>query len=322
MLTKVLDGVKTVAIGGHIRPDGDCVGSCLGMYLYLTKVYPEIKADIYLQRFSKTFGFLQSIEDVKHEVLEEKEYDLFISLDCGDRERLGFTLPLFDKAKRTVCIDHHESNNSFADVNYIFPEASSTAELVYDLLDIDKIDTGIAQAIYLGIVHDTGVFQYSNVAPSTFQAAAFLITKEIDAPRIISETFYAKTYAQNQILGRTLLESFLLLEGKVIAGSVSRRVMDFYGVNPGDFEGIVSQMRVTEGVEVAIFMYELEPGNFKVSLRSKDIVDVNRIAAYFGGGGHKKAAGFNMAGTAHDITNNVTKFVAEQLKELEGNASD
>ncbi|MDL2250645.1 bifunctional oligoribonuclease/PAP phosphatase NrnA [Lachnospiraceae bacterium OttesenSCG-928-J05] len=322
MLTKVLDGVKTVAIGGHIRPDGDCVGSCLGMYLYLTKVYPEVKVDVYLQRFSKTFGFLQRIEDIKHEVTGEKEYDLFISLDCGDRERLGFTLPLFDKAKRTLCIDHHESNNAFADVNYIYPEASSTAELVYDLLDKDEIDTGIAQAIYLGIVHDTGVFQYSNVAPSTFQAAAFLITKEIDAPRIISETFYAKTYAQNQILGRTLLESFLLLEGKVIAGSVSRRVMDFYGVNPGDFEGIVSQMRVTEGVEVAIFMYELEPGNFKVSLRSKDIVDVNRIAAYFGGGGHKKAAGFNMAGTAHDITNNVTKFVAEQLKELEGNASD
>ncbi len=322
MLTKALEGVKTVAVGGHIRPDGDCVGSCLAMYLYLRKIRPELEVDVYLGKFSRTFQFLQGINEIKYAVPEDKEYDLFISLDCGDRERLGFTLPLFDRAKRTVCIDHHESNNSFADINYIYPEASSTAELVYDLLDKEQIDTDIAKALYLGIVHDTGVFQYSNVAPSTFQAAAFLITKEIDAPKIISETFYAKTFAQNQILGRTLLESFLLLEGKVIVGSVSGRVMDFYGVNPGDFEGIVSQMRVTQGVEVAIFMYELEPGNYKVSLRSKDMVDVNEIAAFFGGGGHKKAAGFNMRGTAHDITNNVTKFVAEQLRELEGNASD
>ena len=146
--------------------------------------------------------------------------------------------------------------------------------------------------------------------------AAKLLEKGIDGPGIIQETFYEKTYAQNQILGRALLESILFMDKKCIATYITKKTMDFYGVVPKDLEGIVSQLRLTKGVEVAIFMYELEKNVYKVSLRSKENVDVCKVAGYFGGGGHKRAAGLTMAGTCYDVINNLSGQIEAQLDEV------
>ena len=318
MLNKILEGVSTIAIGGHVRPDGDCVGSCVGLGQYIRENYSDKTVDIYLKDIPESFHFLKGTETILESVAdEEKEYDLFIALDCGDTGRLDYSKPLLDHAKHTFCVDHHISNIGFADVNHIVAEASSTSELVYGLLDEEKISKNVAEALYLGIVHDTGVFQYSCAGPETFRVAAKLLEKEIDGPKIIEDTFYAKSYAQNQVMGRALMESILFLNGVGIASFIRKNVMDFYGVVPKDLEGIVSQLRVTEGVEVAVFMYELKQNEFKVSLRSKSELDVSKIAQYFGGGGHKKAAGFTMAGTPFDVLNNLSKQIEEQLEKLE-----
>lgn len=314
MLNKILEQAEKIAIGGHIRPDGDCVGSCMGMYLYLKENFPEKQADVYLEDIPESFKFLKDISILRHEIDETEVYDLFICLDCGDLDRLGFSAPLFEKAKHTFCVDHHISNQEFAEENYVVADASSTSELVYNLFDKDKISLNTAEALYLGIVHDTGVFQYSCASPSTFRAAAELLEKGVDAPTLIQKTFYEKTYAQNQILGRALLESILFMDGKCIASCMKKSVMDFYQVVPKDLEGIVSQMRNTEGTEVAIFMYELEPNLFKVSLRSGNLVDVSKIAQCFGGGGHKKAAGLTMAGSSYDVLNNLSREIELQLE--------
>nr|WP_296029870.1 DHH family phosphoesterase [uncultured Dorea sp.] len=318
MLNKVLEGVSTIAIGGHVRPDGDCVGSCVGLGQYIRENYSDKTVDIYLKDIPESFHFLKGTETILESVAdEEKEYDLFIALDCGDTGRLDYSKPLLDHAKHTFCVDHHISNIGFADVNHIVAEASSTSELVYGLLDEEKISKNVAEALYLGIVHDTGVFQYSCAGPETFRVAAKLLEKEINGPKIIEDTFYAKSYAQNQVMGRALMESILFLNGVGIASFIRKNVMDFYGVVPKDLEGIVSQLRVTEGVEVAVFMYELKQNEFKVSLRSKSELDVSKIAQYFGGGGHKKAAGFTMAGTPFDVLNNLSEQIEEQLEKLE-----
>ena len=161
VLNDVLKGKHSVAIGGHIRPDGDCVGSTLGLYLYLTTYYPEIETDLYLEEIPEAFQMMGHRDVPKHEIVEGKVYDLFVSLDCGDERRLGFSEPVFQKAKETLCVDHHISNESFADTNYIVPDASSTSELVFRLLDEEKITEEIASFLYMGIVHDTGVFQLS-----------------------------------------------------------------------------------------------------------------------------------------------------------------
>ena len=318
MLNKILEGVSTIAIGGHVRPDGDCVGSCVGLGQYIRENYSDKTVDIYLKDIPESFHFLKGTETILESVAdEEKEYDFFIALDCGDTGRLDYSKPLLDHAKHTFCVDHHISNIGFADVNHIVAEASSTSELVYGLLDEEKISKNVAEALYLGIVHDTGVFQYSCAGPETFRVAAKLLEKGIDGPKIIEDTFYAKSYAQNQVMGRALMESILFLNGVGIASFIRKNVMDFYGVVPKDLEGIVSQLRVTEGVEVAVFMYELKQNEFKVSLRSKSELDVSKIAQYFGGGGHKKAAGFTMAGTPFDVLNNLSKQIEEQLEKLE-----
>ncbi|MDO5591080.1 MAG: bifunctional oligoribonuclease/PAP phosphatase NrnA [Lachnospiraceae bacterium] len=315
MLNKILSGAEEIAIGGHVRPDGDCVGSCIGLYQYIADNYPEKKVTVYLEEIPDSFHFLKDTDKIKSEIPKDKVYDLFICLDCGSLDRLGFSAPLFENAAHTFCVDHHISNNKFAMDNVIVPDASSTSELVYGLLDAMRISKNTAEALYLGMVHDTGVFQYSCTSPDTMRAAAVLMEKGIDAPKIIHDTFYEKTYAQNQILGRSLLESIRFMDGKCIATSVSLKEMEFYGVKPKDLEGIVSQLRNTKDVKVAIFMYEVTANEYKVSLRSDDDVDVSCIAQYFGGGGHKKAAGFTMAGQPLDVLNNVSAQIAAQLKE-------
>ena len=313
MLNRALTKAKSVAIGGHIRPDGDCVGSCMGLYLYIKNNYSNVDVDLYLEDIPESFKkFFAHTNEILHEI-QEKKYDLFIALDCADSNRLGFSNVLFKKAKNTLCIDHHISNQSFADENHIVPEASSTAELVYRLLDKKNITTEIAEYLFLGIVHDTGVFQYSSTAPETMEAAADLMRRNIRANEMIDKTFYEKTYAQNKILGKALEESYLLSEGKIIVSCITKEMMNDYGVIPKDLEGIVSQLRVTKGVEVAVFLYQIEEDEFKVSLRASNDVDVSKVAEAFNGGGHKKAAGVSIKGTSKEIIEQLAKQIQTQL---------
>ena len=312
MLNCALKQAETVAIGGHIRPDGDCFGSCMGLYQYIKSVYPNIKVDVYLEPVPECFHMFPVAKEILHEV-KDVVYDLFISLDCASVDRLGFSQCLFDRAKKTLCVDHHISNSGFASENYIVPEASSASELVYHLIDKTAITTEVAECLYLGIVHDTGVFQYSSTSPETMEAAAELMRRNVRASEIIDKTYYEKTYVQNLMLGKALQESCLLLEGKVIASHITRETMDANHIKPSDLEGIVSQLRVTKGVEVAIFMYELEKNEFKVSLRASGDINVSKVAQFFGGGGHVKAAGLTMKGTSQEITDKLLEQIQTQL---------
>ena len=177
VLSDILKGKKRIALSGHVRPDGDCVGSSMGLYLYLTEQFPEIEVDLYLEKIQASFSIISRTEEIRHTLSEETAYDLFICLDCGDEQRLGPFAPLLRQAAHTVCIDHHVSNDAFAELNYIRPEASSTSELVYTLLEDEKISKACAEALYMGIAHDTGVFQYSCTSPETMEAAAQLLIK-------------------------------------------------------------------------------------------------------------------------------------------------
>ena len=196
-------------------------------------------------------------------------------------------------------------------------EASATCELLYDQLEADKISRETAECIYTGILHDTNVFKNSNTTEKTMAVAGKMMAAGIDFGRIIDESFYKKTYVQNQILGRALLESVTFLDGKCIFGALRQKDMNFYGVTSADLDGIVDQLRVTEGVECAIFLYETENHVFKVSMRSNHLVDVSKVAAFFGGGGHVRAAGCTMSGSVYDVINNLSSHIEQQLKEQE-----
>lgn len=313
MLTEMVKSAESIAIGGHVRPDGDCVGSCLGVYLYLKNHFPDKQIHVYLESIPEVFQFLKGSEDILHEIPEDKIYDLFILLDCGDAQRLGFSAPLYENAKASFCIDHHVSNQAFATKNYIEPEASSTCELVYHLLGSDQISEEIAECLYVGIVHDTGVFRHSCTHPSTMCVAADLMEKGIDFTKIITETFDEKTFAQNQIMGYVLVNAIQFLEGRGVASYVDLEKMAEYRVQAKQLDGIVNQLKLTKGTDLAVFMYELEKGFYKVSLRSTEAVDVSRLSQIFGGGGHARAAGFSISGTFAEILEKVKAAALEQL---------
>lgn len=314
-ITEEVRNAGSIAVGGHIRPDGDCVGSVMGLYLYLKKELPEAEIDVYLEKPAEIFDCISHIEDIKSEfnnVDTGKIYDVFIVLDCAD-DRLGEVRALYEKARKKINIDHHFSNPGCGDVRIVEPERSSTAELLYDLMDPAAVDEEIARALYIGIIHDTGVLRYSNTAPHTLQVVSELIKFGFDFSKIIDDTFYEKTYVQTQIMGRAILESVRFMHDKCIVSMVSRRMMDFYQVTPQDLDGIVNQLLAVKGVECAIFMYEIRTLEYKISMRSKGRVDVAGVAMRFGGGGHVRAAGCTMNGTYHDNINNLAIGIAEQL---------
>lgn len=315
ILSDILKDVKSVGITGHIRPDGDCTGSVLALYNYIVENMPETDVDLYLEQPGSEFYYLKNIDKIKN-TPEDKKYDVFFVLDCSSLDRIEPFISCFNNASKTVCIDHHVSNTGFTDLSKIEPQASSACEVLYGTMDADKISRNVAECIYTGIIHDTGVFKYSCTSKKTMEIAGEMMEKGIDYSDIIDNTFYKKTYVQNQILGRALLESVLFYDGKCIFTTVTMDEMEFYGVTGRELGGIVEQLRLTDGVEVAIFLYQIGEEEYKVSLRSKKKIDVAAIATQFGGGGHVRAAGYTAKGSVYQIINSIGELIEKQYNAM------
>lgn len=311
---RAIDQANTIAVTGHVRPDGDCVGSCLGIYNYIKDNFPNKLVEVYLEPINSVFSFLKGFDQIKHEAKENETYDLLIVLDCSDETRIEPFITLHSNASATFCVDHHINEHEFCDDSIVDPGVSATCELLYLLMDDAKISLACAECLYTGIVHDTGVFKHSNTTKETMHIAGNLIDKGINTSHIIDDTFYKKTYLQNIIMGYALLESSLVMEGKVIYSIITKKWLDLYGVTGQDLDGIIDQLRVTDGVEVAILAYECNNLEFKVSMRSNDYVDVQKVASYFGGGGHVKAAGCTLKGNSLDVINNLLLHIEKQLE--------
>ena len=311
-------GAGRIGISGHIRPDGDCVGSCMGLYLYLKKKLPGAEVRVFLEKPESIYSCISGLNEVDSSFGEQAPFDVFFALDVSG-DRLGGAQPYFAGAAKKINIDHHISNaGGCGDVNFVDPAASSTSELICRLIGEEGLDRQIAMALYIGIIHDTGVFRYSNTSPETLRTAALLVSFGFDFSRLIDETFYEKSYLQTQILGRALLESILFMGGKCVLSVIDRKTMEFYGASSYDLDGIVSQLRSIAGVECAIFMYETGVLEYKVSLRSGGVVNVAEIASRFGGGGHARAAGCTMNGTRYDCVNNLSLYIEKALSGSDG----
>lgn len=305
-------GAKTIGISGHIKPDGDCIGATLALSLYLKKRLPEAEITVFSDPVSPAFDCVPGI-DTFCTSFDKPDPEIFIVVDTVDN-RIGNAERYFKNARKTINIDHHISNEGgCAMVNYVVATASSASELIYDLLEEEYLDEQIALAIYLGIAHDTGIFKYSNTSPKTLRIVARLLEYGFDFPTLIDKTYYEKTYSQNLALGRILLESRRFMEGRVIYGFMDIKTMASMQVGSSDFDGVINQLRITEGVECAIFMYQMNACTYKVSLRSVNIVDVARIAIVFGGGGHKRAAGFYAKGEPEQILARILEMIKDDL---------
>ncbi len=297
IIHNLLEEANTVAILGHVRPDGDCVGSTLALLNYINDNFPTIKADIFLESFAESYKLLNySLDANKYYSSTDNEYpaeyDLVFVLDTPSYDRIGANgYECLVKAKKSCNIDHHISNPmNLCTVNIVDPGASSASELLYYELDSAKISRATADCLYLGIVHDTGAFKFSCTSKKTMEAIGDLLDKGIDFAKIVNETYYTRTYIQTIVTGFVMQRCKLALNSKVVYSYITPEEMKEFCVTPVEMNNIIDTLREVSGTEVAIFLYPVKD-KYKISLRSNYIVDVNKIAQKFNGGGHTRAAG-------------------------------
>ena len=318
-MMKIADLVKNctrIGISGHEHPDGDCAGACCGLALYLRKILPEAQVDVFLEPLPDALRRnIPGAETIRTEVpVGGAQYDAFIVLDSMP-DRIGEAEKLYEKAALKINIDHHKTNPGCGDVFYVDAEASSACELVYQVIDVDLIDKEIAQALYVGMVTDTGVFQYSNTGENTMRIAGHLLSYGFDHSAVIREVFYERTYVQAKILGVALTRARLIMDGKCVFCVLDKRTLDRYGATRKDLDGISEQLLLTEGADCSVFVHETEPGEWRVSMRSFHIVDVAATASLFSGGGHTRAAGCTIRTDIREAIKILKKDIRARLAE-------
>lgn len=307
-----IEAADSIAITGHIHPDGDCIGSCLGLRQYILDNFPEKTVAVYLESPAPEFQFLSGAGSIRQEA-EAVRYDLFFVLDCSSLDRIEPFISMYENAAKTFCIDHHISSKGIGQEYILKPQSSATCEVLYELFDSDHISLDCAYCLYTGIVHDTGVFKHSNTTKQTMEYAGDLISKGINTSKVIDKTFYQKTFTQNRVLGQALLNSCLYEDGQVILSYLTGEEMKQLAAGSGDTNGIIDQLRVTKGVEAAVFLYALDADTYKVSMRSNGKVNVAAISEEFKGGGHVRAAGFSMKADLAEVTETVLSRIQKQL---------
>ncbi len=309
-----IDKGLNIGVVSHKNPDGDSLGSLIGLGLSLKKLSDNIifvRPDIIPQAYDFLPGLInmQKIEDIKVNI------DLLIVLDSSDEDRLGLNKSLIETSKKTINIDHHISNSNFADLNLVVSSSSSTGEIVYQVLTRGNfpIDEDIATCIYVAISTDTGRFTYESVSKNTLQIVASLYDYQIKAHEINKNLYQKRSLSTTKLFISAISNLDLYKDGKI---AIARVTSDMYlktGAKPDETEGIVEFLRDTEGVEVACLLKELENKEIKLSLRTKDYVDANKVCSFFGGGGHIRASGasspYTMVETEKLLLEELNKYI-------------
>lgn len=302
-----IKNIQTVYIAGHFNPDGDAVGACFAFALAMAKLGKN--PVVLLDKYADKFNMLNGSQYVYGGEYSKLEPEIFFSIDCGDKDRLGRALPVFEKAKTKYNIDHHISNNNFGDYNIVNAKASSASEIVYEILSkITDIDKDIASAIYSGILFDTGGFMHNCTSKRTHQIAGELVEKGIDTPFIHSKILKEHTLTQVRVFNKALEN--LVVENCIAFTKLTDAEIKGCGADPSDLDGIVEYVLNIDGVRVSMLATERNENMVKLSFRSRTI-DVNSVAALFGGGGHILAAG---AGVKDRELNDVVNEAFNELK--------
>lgn len=280
-------------IMGHINPDGDSLGSVLGLFQTLKKMGKRT-AVVSVDPVPEVFDYLPGRDQIMAVEEVNSHFSTAIVLDCSDLERLGKARNLLDSCQTILNIDHHITNQKFGHYNYVVKEAAATGQIVYDLLSHlpIEIDEDIAIPLYTALMTDTGGFRHSNTSSLCFQIAAELTNKGAN-PHLVAEKIYqSNSFNSLQLLGKILASIKRTPCGRVAWVAVSQNLLKESGCSMESTEGFISYLIGIQGVEVAILFKELEENmKVKVSFRARDKADVSKIAAVFGGGGHVKAAG-------------------------------
>lgn len=280
-------------IAGHVKPDGDCIGASIALGLAL-KARGK-KVSVYYDGDTARYGavpeYVPSVTQETAEAVMEGGYALIL-LDLADPARTGSGSFLMEKAVDTLCIDHHVNNGVYARINHIEEGLSSTCEILYHLLKLAEIPITqpMAEVLYMGVAFDTGGFRHSYTTGDTYRMAGELVDLGAPCTQIMNHLYHEKHFKEIKILSAVYRKARLYKEGFLLACMESRDFLKL-GASPDDADNVIGSLAEVAEAEVVVYMKEVEPDVFRVSLRSKEYVDVAAIAGKFGGGGHVRAAG-------------------------------
>ena len=307
----VLRAHERFAILSHVRPDGDALGSQLGLALSLSKLGKTVMVrneDGLLEKYR----FLPGGEFLQTPLGEPQDFDVAIALDTATQSRLGTATELVRSAKIWINIDHHPSNPGYGDLVYIDPISPATGQILFELIQSQQLpmDSAIAENLFVAISTDTGSFQYPNTTARTFEIGAELVRCGVDVGRVSQLLYESYPRRRTELLRELLGTMRFEANGQIACFSLSLKVAAELGAKPEDNEGLIDHIRAIQGVIVAIFFEELPEGKVRVSMRSKnDRVDVSTICQKFGGGGHKLAAGARVRGTLAEVEEKILQTI-------------
>lgn len=286
---------EKIAILPHIFPDGDTLGSAIGMVEWLKhhqkKGYIVLEDDI---PSNLCFMFEGIEQPLSVGEASNMAWDLVIVVDCGETKLFGDRLTLLENAKMTVAVDHHKTHVPYAAWSLVDEHFSSTGEMVAQLFLLNGVPFSrvAGQALYTAIVTDTGSFRYSNTTPSTFEVSSHLVKTSFDFNRLNVELFQNKAMEKVQLLNHIFATLELYFDNRLAVVALTETMMDTLKYQEYDTDGVVEFVRDIKGIEVVVFIRYIGDGDHKVSMRSKHHIDVSAVAKQFSGGGHTKAAGF------------------------------
>lgn len=304
---------RRIVITSHLRPDGDSICTSLALY-FMGKLLGNEMAIINKDMTPFPFNHFPDSEIIKIGQIPSRSFDMVILLECANVSRSGQE-NLGDYFK--VNIDHHHSNDYYADIDWVDPKASAVAEMVYSLGEKLKINftPRIANHLYCGIISDTGSFQFSNTRAKSFEVCYKLINHGANPIEASERLFNNNPPEKIKLLGQVL--STLQMNEKQNIAIITMFKKNMYSLNLKeiDTEDITTLARSIKGVEMVLFFKEIRKDTFRVSLRSKRTANAALIAEYFGGGGHIHAAGFTVHGKYEELLKEIPKKVAGLLKE-------
>lgn len=316
-VARLLRAAQSLLLAVHVRPDGDAVGSALGLGLALERAGKRVRflVDGGIPRY---LAWLPGAGRFEPPAPLEESPDAAVLLDCGDLERVGQVRPLLEQAREVVNIDHHPSNTRYGSTRWIEPGAAAVGEQVLDLLDELGLepDEAVATALFASIASDTGGFRYSNTTASTLERAARLVRAGARPDEIARRLWEERTPGSLRLLGRVLEGLEVLAGGRFSRVRVPARLLEEAGAAEEDVEGLVNYPRSLQGVEAAALFQEVRLEGrpaVRVSLRSNRWLDVSAVAVRFGGGGHGRAAGCTVEGSLDEVVAEVSRAVEEAL---------
>jgi phosphoesterase RecJ-like protein len=311
----ILKKYQRFTVGCHLRPDGDAIGSLMALGLSLELAGKQVEM-VLPEGEPQTFSFLPGFERIRTTPTFDPE--VVLSVDCAEQTRLLLPPEVFVTQPLLVNLDHHISNTYFGDLNLVLPEAAATGEIVYQLLCAGgfPVDDRIAMAIYTAVATDTGFFRFSNTTAETLSLAAQLVETYGISPSQIAERVYEeKSFESLRLLTEVLSTLKLSPDQRYSWMVLSQEMLQRYPVELEETENFVNYASSIRGVEIGLFFKEVKPQDIKVSWRSKATVDVSRLAAHFGGGGHARAAGCSLTGSMDAVTEEVLSFVQQYFQD-------